>query len=170
PPPRGTSGTFHVEAIRTISRTSSVLPGRTAMSAAGNGRFLYSRNFDIHDQSCACDWSSTGSSLTYSLPTTAASSRWMWPRRYELPLTRSADGNWLISIRSLDPIPELARVHLHLHVQQFTHGAGHVVGVAAEGLLALLLGGALGVADDARIGELMVVHREVEVAVALELD
>src|SRR4051794_22237535 len=64
---------------------------------------------------------------------------------------------------------ELPRVHVHRNLLEFEDAAGDMLAEPAERLLALLSGGAHRVADDPVLHELVVIHREAEVLVALEL-
>ena len=60
-------------------------------------------------------------------------------------------------------------MHVDIDRVQLGDRGDEVLGVAAQRLLALLGRRAHGVADHAGIGELIVVHRELEVLVAAEL-
>src|SRR5690349_17529880 len=60
----------------------------------------------------------------------------------------------------LHSFAELARVDVDVDLAQLADRGHQVAGVAAERLLALLGAGAQLVADHARLGKLVVVHRE----------
>src|SRR5262245_47624398 len=69
----------------------------------------------------------------------------------------------------LHTLSKLTVCYLYIDLAQLGQGFDQVRGVACERCLALLGGGAQRVADHAGLGELVVVHWELEVLVAIEL-
>src|SRR6266542_1291915 len=89
-------------------------------------------------------------------------------RNCKLQIT-STNMQYAICNLQLDSFAKLAIKHLHIDLAQLGDRVDQMRGVAPERLLPFLGSRAHGVADHASVGELIVIHWELEILIALEL-